>query len=182
MPLHPGWWRTAVLSLCPSLDVNSQREENRQKVESYLHRWVQAKPPNDGPLQIRLRIWTMILFISCTHWKSNPFHTQAPETPPSPKLHFNLQPCLYIYIYMSVCVCEGTLCFRKARRTHFLRQIASHIPHSPSVRLVLAIFSPPFFLHPSLFLHLSMGGFVWLSEAQTTDSFGELNMILSNTP
>lgn len=67
---------------------------------------------------------------------------------------------------------------RRAKRTHFLCQIASHIPLSPSMRPARAIFS--LLLDPSLFLPL-YGGLCLLSEAQNTDSFHELNMILKNT-
>ncbi|MED6265792.1 hypothetical protein CHARACLAT_029001 [Characodon lateralis] len=53
----------------------------------------------------------------------------------------SLTQAAFLPAYMFMCVYVGTLSFRKAKKTHFLRQIASHIPHSPSIRLALVIFS-----------------------------------------
>lgn len=98
------------------------------------------------------------------------FHTLAWNTSSTPGVFCTCQ---------FVCLCEGTLSSRRVRRTHFLCQIASHIPHSPSIRLARPIFfanSCSFSLSSSLY-----GGFCQLSEAQNPDSFHELNMILKNT-
>lgn len=76
---------------------------------------------------------------------THPF-THTPEMPPP---H---QECL-LPAGLCVCVCEGTLSSRRARRTHFLCQIASHIPHSPWIRLARAIFSS-FLLLLSFFFSL----------------------------
>lgn len=96
----------------------------------------------------------------------------TPEILPPPWLCF-------LPATLCVCVCvRGTLSSRRARRTHFLCQIASHIPHSPSIRPAWAIFSPPPW---SFSLSSSLWGLCLLSEAQNTDSFHELNMILKNT-
>lgn len=58
-------------------------------------------------------------------------HTHTPEIPPLPP-----QDC-----FLPASLCEETLSSMRVRRTHFLCQIASHIPHSPSICLVQAIFS-----------------------------------------
>lgn len=79
----------------------------------------------------------------------------TPEILPAPWLCF-------LPATLCVCVCvRGTLSSRRARRTHFLCQIASHIPHSPSIRPAWAIFSPPpwsFSLSSSLWGALSAIG------------------------
>ncbi|MEQ2300948.1 hypothetical protein AMECASPLE_031002, partial [Ameca splendens] len=86
----------------------------------------------------------------------------------------------FLPAYMFICVYVGTLSFRKAKKDPLpATNCLSHSTLSLNPPRSGYFFPSFFFL---LFLHLSMGGFVWLSEAQNTDSFGELNMILRNTP
>lgn len=92
-----------------------------------------------------------------------PFHALIWNTSSTPGVFSTCQ-CV------CVPVCEWTLSSRRVRRTHFLCQIASYIPHCPSNRPV----STYFFLtnSSSVFLSSSLyGGLCQLSEAQTPDSF-----------
>lgn len=73
----------------------------------------------------------------------------TPEIPPPPhECVLPARPCV------CVCVSEETLSPISAKRTHFLCQIASRIPHSPSIRLAQAIFS-------SFLLRLPFLGSLW---------------------
>lgn len=53
----------------------------------------------------------------------------------------------HFYLPKPAFVCEGTLCSKRARRTHFLCQIASRIPHSPSPSTLFLPLRPPTLTH-----------------------------------
>lgn len=141
---------TALWSLCPSQEINSpkggkQAEGGELFIPLSTQTCRRRPTPNPAPDM------NHDPFHFLYPLKIKPLsHTQAPEIPLSPNPHFYLQ----AWGCVCECVCEGTLCFRKARRTHFLHQIASYIPHSPSICLALAIFSTSFFILLLFFISL----------------------------
>lgn len=100
-------------------------------------------------------------------------HTHTPEILPPPCLCF-----LPATLCVCVCLREGDFVLQESEKDPL--PVSDCLSHS-TLSLnppAWAIF--PLLLDPSLFLPL-YGGLCLLSEAQNTDSFHELNMILKNT-